>query len=548
MILRRPYAFLIKHFKVIHTFLMLCAIFLIYKTYGLVSFFSSYIRHNGVVEIENASSMYVTPSMYIISIFIVVFCSIIIYLLRYKNKPIKIYLIIALLYILLTGGFFWMSSFLYDLQFTVPSIRLISIIRDVFRFSLILQVGVVAICFVRAIGFDLERFDFKKDLLDLGVTKEDNEEYEFEFKLDKDKIRSNIKRKFRYFKYFYKENIIMFKIGALVIFLLIAITVISIFNGMEKIYKEGQYFEINNLGMKVLESYKTNKDALGEKINSKYFYLIVKMEFNNKNSYNYTLGTNLLRLSFGNYEMLSSITSENSKFTEFGVNYYSQELKPHETRKLNYIYEVPIEFYNDSFKLNYLYNTVYEDNELHYNYKKISLTPKTFSDNQKQVEVKEIGEELSFEGSILGDTKITINSVNINDTINYDIFNCKNLKCLTTSKSVTAKTTENFDLSLMSLNYNISYDKNIFDNYYSNFLFFEKFGSIRFEINGKEYNNRIKLVDVTPYNTKGYSIIQVRDKLKIADKIYLDFNIRDKVYTYILKDNTKKDTEENKDL
>ena len=58
-------------------------------------------------------------------------------------------------------------------------------------------------CFIRAIGLDLKRFDFKQDLLDLGVQDKDNEEYEFELKIDKDKIKSNINKGIRYTKYFY---------------------------------------------------------------------------------------------------------------------------------------------------------------------------------------------------------------------------------------------------------------------------------------------------------------------------------------------------------
>ena len=38
--------------------------------------------------------------------------------------------------------------------------------------------------------------------------------------------------------------------------------------------------------------------------------------------------------------------------------------------------------------------------------------------------------------------------------------------------------------------------------------------------------------------------VQIRDKLRKADKIYLDFNIRDKKYTYIIFDKTKEESKE----
>ena len=106
------------------------------------------------------------------------------------------------------------------------------------------------------------------------------------------------------------------------------------------------------------------------------------------------------------------------------------------------------------------------------------------------------------------------------------------------------KTAENFDLTLMRLKYDIDFDEEVLGSKYDNDLFISKFGTIRFEVNGKEYNNRLELVDMTPYYTKDYSLIQVRDKLKKAEKIYLDFNIRDKVYTYVIKDEPKEEEKE----
>lgn len=60
--------------------------------------------------------------------------------------------------------------------------------------------------------------------------------------------------------------------------------------------------------------------------------------------------------------------------------------------------------------------------------------------------------------------------------------------------------------------------------------------NIRFVINGKEYDSKIRLNDVTPYDTNNYVFLEVREKIMKAEKIYLDFTIRDKVYTYIIKE------------
>ncbi len=543
MILRRPYAFLVKHFKIIHTILLLGSVFLIYKTFNLVSFFGSYIRDSSVVNgVKNLSSKYVTYPMMIVAILIVIINGFIIYLLRYKNKPIKMYLAMLAYHLVLVFLFFWMRSFIADLPYTNPGIRFISIIRDIFRFSIISDGVIIALCFVRAIGFDVKKFDFKKDYLDLGVQEKDNEEYEFEFKFDKDKVKQQIKRHTRYAKYFYRENKLFFRAIAFVLIGVVVISIFKFFLGIEKIYKQNQYFEVNNVKMKVLESYKTKTNSFGNKLNSKYFYLITKIEFVNNNGYTFTPGTGLIKVGYSDYELTSPITTENSKFTEFGENYYSQEIKAGDTRVFNFIFEIPVEFYYEDFTLKYLYNLSYNDkNELNYEYKKVSLSPKTFSDDTKKVATQTLGNELSFEDSILGNTKITIYDMSINDIYYYNIFKCYNKKCEKTTRSVIAKNAEKFDLTLLKILYKIDFDYDKLGKKYTNNEFISKFGSIRFEINGKEYNNRLQLDDMTPFYSKDYSIIQVRDKLKKADKIYLDFYIRDKVYTYVIRDNTKKE-------
>lgn len=541
MILRRPYAFLAKHFRAIHAILLMGAFFLMFKIYNLVSFFGSYIKNNGAPsDVAEASSKYVPISAILVTILMALVVGIIIYLLKHKKKKIKAYIFILVFYIILALMLFWMSSFLSGLQWSSPGIRFISIIRDAFRSCLVINVGVMALCFIRAIGFDLSKFDFKKDLLDLGVEEADNEEYEFDFKIDKDALKAKARKRLRYFKYFYRENKFVFITLEVIVALVIAASIIRIFTGIEKVYKQNQYFETSALKMKVLDSYKTKTNTFGTKLNTKFFYVITKIEFQNKMGYDYTIGSDELKLSYSDYEITAPTTSENAKLSEFGVNYFSQIIKPYETRTFNFIFEIPVEYYYEDFTLKFLYNIEYVDNEMKYSYKKVDLNLKEFSDTATVVKTAKLGEEMSFEGSILGNTKITINNMNINDTFFYNTNKCSTItsSCTTVTRSKTARTTETFDLTLLRLNYKIDYDYDTLGAKYSNDLFISRFATIRFEVNGKEYNNRLDLVDVTPYYTKDYAIVEVRDKLKLADKIYLDFRIRDKVYTYIIKDNT----------
>lgn len=539
MILRRPYAFLTRHIRLIHGILLAFSIFLLYKTIGIISFFGSYIKSNASMEVIDASTTYVTSLMYISCIVIAIFSLIVIYLLSHKKKKITLYLSVLIFYIVMMVAFFLLSSFMYDMQFSSASIRLVNIVRDAFRFTAVVQIAAIGLFFIRTLGFDLKHFDFKKDILDLGIDKKDNEEYEFEFKFDREKTKASLSKRIRYFKYFYKENKFVFIFIYSVIFIVISVLLLKYFMSIEKVYKEGEVFSDNYFNMSVINSYKVTTNSSGNKISNKKFYIITKINFQNKTSIEQLIGTKYLKLSYSDYELIEPIVSENKNFTDFGVNYYSQTLKANEDRTFNFIFEVPIEYYNEVFDLKYLYDVEYVKNELEYKYRRIRLSPKEFNDNKENVTSATLGNEMSFDGSLLGNTKIKIDDIKLNDTFYYNLVKCSNSICENRRKSITAATSENFDLTLMRIHYNIDFDYNALGSKYTNDTFISRFGTIRFIVNGKEYNNRITLRDVTPFKTDDYAFVEVRDKLKLAEKIYLDFTIRDKVYTYVIKDTEK---------
>jgi hypothetical protein len=92
----------------------------------------------------------------------------------------------------------------------------------------------------------------------------------------------------------------------------------------------------------------------------------------------------------------------------------------------------------------------------------------------------------------------------------------------------------------MRLNYSIEFDYETLGKNYLVDDFLARFAQIRFVVDGiknnETMNHNLKIKDITPVYTNKYSFIEVKNVLKRADIIYLDFTIKDKVYTYILKD------------
>ncbi len=546
MILKKPYAFLVKYFKLIHGIILAGAIFILFKFHNIVDFFNTYISNNQrITGADEISSKYIDWTISFSLVFVLVITGVIMALMIYKKKPKFFYIYTIVVYTFGLFSIFYLSGFLYDIQFETPSLRLTKIIRDIIYTFNVLQIPIILTTFIRTIGFDVKKFDFKKDLMDLGIEEGDNEEFALDIKLDSEDIKARIRKRIRYIGYAFKENKVMFMCVGGAVGLVLALLLIMNITSREKIYKEGQKFKTNKLQIEVLDSYKTNADAVGEALSSKNFYLIVKLRYKNISNEALTIYTDNALVSYDGLASVTPTLKMSRILNEFGVNYYTQQLDPGETRDFVLIYEIKNEYYKSDLRLKYLYDSKVTNGKLEYKYRTVKLSPKTFSNDKKTVDTKNLGEYISFDGSLLGKTKLRINEIKIADTFFYNTVRCQKGGCTSLVKSIKASTTTNFEMTLMRIDYDVIYDYDTLGQGYVNNDIISKYGSIRFVINDKEYNNRVELTNVTPYITGKYVFIEVREKLKGADKIYLDLTIRGKVYTIVIKDTPKEEPEEN---
>ncbi len=105
MILKKPYAFIIKHFRTIHLLLLIPIIYLIIKTRAIVYFFNNYVTYGYTLNfsevLTNISSHYINILMYI-SVIVILFIFIAMsVLLQQKNKPTKLYNVCIIYYIII---------------------------------------------------------------------------------------------------------------------------------------------------------------------------------------------------------------------------------------------------------------------------------------------------------------------------------------------------------------------------------------------------------------------------------------------------------------
>ena len=334
MVFRRPYAFLIKYFRLIHIILFILFAYITFKANSILTFFKDYINYKGSMEI--ISSDYINVWIFIFSILIIGISIIIFFLMRYKKKPKLFYVITSI----------------------VSVISIILLLRDISRFNYWMLFIMCIPTLIRGLGFDIKKFNFNKDLQDLNLSKEDSEEIEISTNLSSDKILTTGRRGIRELKYYYAEN----KFFINIILGVVAVILILIFPFNKFVIhgtlSEKQMLSTRYFNFKVIDSYVSDRN----RISRDNAYVIVKFSTKGKISkYNFKLDNFVLKSKDNDY--IPSLKYY-YYFDDIGTGYKREELATNKYNEYIFVYNINSEDKNSKFTLNYLGND-----------RKIRLTP-----------------------------------------------------------------------------------------------------------------------------------------------------------------------------
>ena len=231
MVLRRPYAFLIKHFKLIHLLIAILLTYLAIKNRSIYLYLNSVLNET-VLRYEALE--YINYGIYIYIVLSLVLCFVIYSLLKFKDKPRKLYLVLIVGYSLIAIFMLFVFSYIGGLANNVPDSKTLRLYRDIFSIIQLFQYFFVILMFMRGLGFDIKKFNFASDVHELNASSEDSEEIEISTKIDMTNAVRKINRQQREFGYFLKE----FKIYIIVILLLIVgIVGYVLYSNLSKKYK-----------------------------------------------------------------------------------------------------------------------------------------------------------------------------------------------------------------------------------------------------------------------------------------------------------------------
>lgn len=490
MIVRKPFAFLIKHFKAIHLFLFGLLVYVCYKYNGIVSFLRNYISTgNGRYDAVNYINY--TPIYIILGAILVMI--IIYYLMKYKDKPKKLYLFSIIGYIAVIILFIFLFSYLRTFSSSIIEQKTLRLYRDISLMGLIFQYIIIVIMLIRGLGFDIKKFNFSKDIQELNIDLTDNEEVELVMGFDTNKTKFKIRRFFREFRYFIRENILFTGLSLIVIVVILWIIVAN-YTSKNKVYKENEYFGVD-FNMLVNGSYLTKEDSSLKKLSVGSSSLLV-VKFKISSNHSDVLNPDNFILS-----IYGKTYSPNNKYCsslkDIGKCYNKIKLTEQEKEYI-FVYLVDDNVLNKKIYLKYDYGYLTNKNN---SIIKVRLTPDNIDD--EETTTKRINDTLGFNNSVIGDYKLKIEEYNISD--NYEI---------------------NADITLTPSNYNtiirlkVSEGNDLVDSY----------ALLKYTISGTEYTSTMKKL----YNDNDYSYYEVNN-ITYADSIKLVLNSRHNNYEYILK-------------
>ncbi len=540
MILKKPYAFIIKHFRAIHLIMLIPMIYLAFATNGIVHFFRSYISNGYMVGsniiLSNLASSYINFYMYLAVILILGILVTLSFVLQNKSKPTKFYNISILYYLILfaliTGCYVIFGMIEND---TLDN-TFARILRDLSVLVYYSQYIFILYVLSRGVGFNIKQFNFKDDLIDLQISAEDSEEFEFLVGRDTYKTKRNIRRFFRELKYYYKENKFVFT----VIFVILGgVIVTSLFMNKEvysKVYKEGEITSFGNLNMEMEEAYISNLDLKGDIIKDDKTYVIVKIKITNRFRDDETFNYANVQLVVNNLRISPSITM-GENFADLGNPYSGGQIKGNSDYSYILVYEMDKNLvHGGKYELEAYSGADTTVGGLGVLSKKFSLNPKKISD---EVTTKNInaGNVIDLDDTLMGKSKVALINYSLMGRFTYTYQYCVNSNnCYDSNNDLFINQNEIGKLTLMVMDYSLTLDNEVNYMAYSNKNFknfFNDFMKIKYSINGKDYYSDVNLINPNGYADK--LVFKIDSNISSADKIEAIITIRDKAFQIKLK-------------
>lgn len=522
MILRKPYAFLIKNFKIIHFILSVLMSIIIYKFTNILSFFNEYLASKPNIINKNVASSLYPKSIVIYMVIVLVFAIIIMSLMQWKKKPITFYS--YLIFTIIGSGaiLFYSYNIVLTLEEGLVAVKTLRTVRDLSIVSIIAESLSLIILIVRAMGFDVKKFDFGKEML--KVNDSDREEFEFDVSFDSDKFKRNFRRNMRNIKYTYKENKLLINLVLGVIFAVICAIIYININIYNKKYDENTTVSVDGFTFGITSSSYTKFDNRGNIMSDDSSYIITNLKIKSNLDDSKSIDINNFKLYIDKKEY---DISNNKNLFDLGKIYTNQNIsKNFESYIL--IFEIPNEELDKKITLLYKANSGKNI--------KFKISAENI-DKKDEINEYKLNDTVDFKDSLIDGTKLIFNGYDVQDKFKVEYNFCINNNCNDSYEYIYRTLTGNYDKTILKLNYVYETGSRKIDGVDNIYSLINKMAIINYSIGNNTYTNAIGLKEIKPNNVllSKTLFLEVDENIKNADSITISFRLRNKVYNYKLK-------------
>ena len=545
MILRKPYAFIIKHFKLLHLILTVLLGISIYRVNYISSFLKDYLSSPIVFNRYSVES-YMTSSnisdligrldtlfplyVFILPLITILVTLIILFILYNKKKPYLLYIVIIVYSISLLIAYAITYSLTGDMQTTLVDTRLTNIVKDLMSIATIIGVLITIFTLIRATGFDIKRFNFVKDLQELDINEKDNEEFEVELNIDSNVIRRNIRKTFRYLKYLYIEKKFMINVILALIITMTTFIIYFFFMVHHKNYEQYEIFRTDDFTMHIDNTYITNKDYLGKVINDNYL-VIIDLNVNSIYKNGKKLDISNCILQIGNNEY-----THKSKYRDYLIDLgtvYNDNLITNVKSNYLLVYEIPKSKINESMIFRYTLDFDLLAKTLRPIYAKVKLNPINLTENITNKRY-DILDDVSLEDSVMKNLSLRIDEYDIGSTMAEYYRFCANTKTCYDSVEYITPSVGNIDKSILKIKGKL--DNSNITGVYNLYNLIEKFGKIEYKIDNKTKKATI-ISKINPSHiTNDTYYMEIPKEVENAEEVSLKFYIRNIIYEFPLRE------------
>lgn len=535
MILKKPYAFLIRYFRIIHLLLLIPIVYLISKTLKIVTFFRTYVSNNYTTNIINIAGEHINLFMYLAVLIIIAVVIAIYYLMRQKDKPTKLYFFTLLYYIILFILIGFAHSILSNMEQDIITAQAARAYRDVSFVLCLPQYFFVAYILIRGIGFDVKQFNFANDLKDMEITDIDSEEFEFSINVESYKVKRTARRFIREFIYYFKENLFIFSCIGVVILITIGTSIYMHFQVYNKSYHVSDRMAHNYFNIEIMDSMLTNIGYDGNVITEGKYYLVLKLSIENKTNTSYELDYTNFRLIVNGKNIYPTL-DRGEYFIDYGKPYYKEKIKGQSKNVYALVYELNNSELKDNYEIKILEGIEYGVGEIIPRYKILNLSPNKIN-KVETIDVYDLEKTINLKNTALGYTTFKVNNYQLSNKYTYDYQycysnnNCQNLKDMITTD--TAGTIEKTTLLILNMEYSLDKTTIYANNIKTDNKFFDNYLSIEYTKGDKTKVTSLK--NRTTDKMKNVLVFELKEEVKDADVINLLVTIRNKRYVIKLK-------------